>query len=278
MTPGQLSRIFATRVKIMPHYSVAYTYELTPRLSACNRPEQNTANGLLSQKARQRIQHACHWLKYLSNMEKRKLVFITLTLSQEQRHPDNFIRKHMLEPMLKWIQRQYGANLYVWKAEVQPQRYYKRNERCIHFHITTNRYIPYARLRHKWNSLQQAHGYIDGNIDTPSTEIRAVKNEKDFVNYMAKYLSKKEENPALTVNCKVWGCSRQLSRMNVTIGDDVTPDFHNIMDDFIKLTSEGEKQLKHAKLWFTSLRNKKKIPPALMEIIAKARDDAKGEK
>lgn len=91
---------------------------------------------------------------------------------------------------------------------------------------------------------------------------------------MAKYLSKKETDPALTVNCKVWGCSRLLSRMNVTIGDDITPNFHDLMDDFIKATGEGEKQLKHAKLWFTSLSRKKKIPPALLEIIAQSRDEA----
>jgi hypothetical protein len=259
----------------MPHYSVSYTRELTRMFISNQKPASNTANGTLSDKAQSRIKSAANWLQYLSQMEKKKLVFITLTLSQKQHHPDNFIVVHMLQPMLKWLQRQYGCELYIWKAEVQPDRYYKRNERCIHFHITTNRYVPYNRLRNKWNQLQRAHGYYNDANTNPSTEIRAVKNQKGFALYMAKYLSKKEEDDALKLNCKVWGCSRTLSRMNVTLGEDITTDFHEVMNQFTLQTSKGFKKMKYATVDYTSLSNKKKVPSEILSAVADARDKAK---
>jgi hypothetical protein len=105
-----------------------------------------------------------------------------------------------------------------------------------------------------------------------------VKKEKDFVNYMAKYLSKKETDPALVLNCKVWGCSRNLSRMNVTLGEDITPDFHDIMNRFTLAVSEGYKQMKYATVYFTSLANKKKVPPEILSAVADARDEAERKK
>lgn len=283
MTRGQLSRIFVTRVAIKPNYSVSYTHELTPRLVNAKPPDVNTAKGMLSDKSVKRIKDAANWLKYLSDgmsiysRQKRKftackLVFITLTVPKFTNHPDVFFVVHMLQPMLKWMQRQYGCHLYIWKAEIQPERYYSRNERCIHFHITTNRFIHHTRLRNKWNELLRKNGVIDVKQNPPSTEIRAVKNDKGFGIYMAKYISKKETDKALNVNCKVWGCSHALSSINITLGEDLTDNFNEAMTEFTANTSKGYKKLKHATIQFTSLKDKKKLPPEILSAVAEMRD------
>lgn len=238
---------------------------------------------MLSDKAQQRIRTCASWLQYFSqglqvySKQKRKftsckLVFITLTLSSKQNHPDVYIVEHMLQPMLKYLQRVHGCYLYIWKAEVQPERYYKRGERCIHFHITTNRFVHYRQLQNKWNALQKAHGYIKPNTDPHSSEVRAVKNEKGFASYMAKYISKKETDKALLVNCKVWGCSRALSQVRITLGEDTTADFNDTMTEFVQKTSKGEKKLRHATIHFTSLADAKKLPVQVKEAVAVQRD------
>lgn len=89
---------------------------------------------------------------------------------------------------------------------------------------------------------------------------------------MAKYISKKETDKALMVNCKVWGCSRALSNVNVTLGEDTTVDFNDAMTEFTTNTSKGMKTLPHSTIHFTSLKNWKKLPIQLQEALATERD------
>lgn len=284
MTTRALSRIFVTRVAVKPGYSVAYPYELTPRVVNAKRPEKNTANGMLSDKAQKRIKNAASWLQFLSRgmlvyskQRKRhtkcKLVFITLTVPRYTNHPDVFFVGKCLSSMLKYLQRQHGCHLYIWKAEIQPKRYYSRGERCIHFHITTNRFVHHRQLRNKWNDILRKNGVIDVKQNPPSTEIRAVRNEKGFALYLAKYISKKETDPALKVNCKVWGCSHSLSRINVTLGEDLNDDFHSTMYKFTSGDTVEKKKTKHCVIYFTSLSDRRNLSPELQETVARVRDE-----
>lgn len=279
---GQL-RVFAERVAVKPNYSVTYIREVTPRLSACNRPSSNTANGILSDKAVKRIKVAASWLQFLSRgmlvysrqlrrHTKCKLVFITLTLPSSGNKSDKFIVAHCLQPMLKWLQRSHGCYLYIYKVEVQEERYYRTGERVIHFHITTNRFVHHSKVRNKWNAILRNNNLLNLHESPPSTEIRGVYNEKGFASYLAKYISKKVTDPALVVNCKVWGCSHALSNINVTLGQDTHNDYYNTRDEFISTTSKGSKQLKHCTVHYTSLNNKKKIPLELKNEINNVTD------
>jgi hypothetical protein len=162
--------------------------------------------------------------------------------------------------------------LYIWKAEIQPDRYYNRHERCIHFHVTTNRFIHHSRLRNKWNDILRKNGIIEAKQYPPSTEIRAVKNDKGFGIYMAKYISKKETDEALKVTCKVWGCSHALSSIDLTVGEDLTDNFNDAMWTFTNNTSKGFKQLKHATIHFTSLKDSKKLPVEILSAIGEIKD------
>ena len=116
-----------------------------------------------------------------------KINFITLTLSGPQMHPDSYIIKEMLSKFLEAWQKRRKGLLYVWKAEVQD------NGR-LHFHITSNAFYHYERLRRDWNRYQRKHGYIDSGIDYEpnSTDVHSVSKIKNLSTYLAGYFLKKD--------------------------------------------------------------------------------------
>ena len=122
------------------------------------------------------------WIKF-------KLNFITLTLPCEQRHSDNVIKKVCLQSFLDKIRKIHGVNHYLWKAELQENG-------NIHFHITTNRFIPYSDIRDLWNlALAKLEYYQRSPTGSTTaaqtgTQIRSVKNIKNFGAYLAGYFAK----------------------------------------------------------------------------------------
>lgn len=163
----------------------------------------NKHKGFMSSAAAKRIKHVFNWLIASSNVKEVfqsrtgktfyfKLNFITLTLSTTQSHPDEYCKAKMLIPFIQWMQRRHGVKSYVWKAETQ-------SNGNIHFHITTNKFIHWREVRSKWNSIQWEHGYRKGTdkeafcYSTNSTDIKAVKSEKEIVMYMVKYFTKKDD-------------------------------------------------------------------------------------
>lgn len=168
-------------------------------LTPFQQPERNHVSGELSKKSVLRMQKAITWLWLFSDRKRFpyakekarvtfRLNFITLTLSDAQMHSDDWIKIHMLQPFLKWMNR-CGAIHYVWKAEAQENG-------NIHFHITTNFYIHWRHIQTKWNSIQYQHGYVNnyfrkfGHYEPNSTDVHAVRNERRFVYYMTNYMTK----------------------------------------------------------------------------------------
>ena len=105
------------------------------------------------------------------------------------------------------------------------------------------------------------------------TEVRGVYDETGFAVYLAKYISKKETDPSLKVNCKIWGCSHALSNINVTLGEDLTPDFNGVMFKFTSEDTVVRKEMEHCTVYHTSLTNKKKVPQEILNTIAEIRDN-----
>lgn len=95
--------------------------------------------------------------------------FITLTLPCSQLHSDNSIKSKVLNPFIEWLraeptnihstgklkdmQKGFGVKAYFWRAEAQT------NTR-IHFHIIVDRFIPWNRIRAKWNQCCERLGYV----------------------------------------------------------------------------------------------------------------------
>jgi hypothetical protein len=127
--------------------------------------EINIQTGNLSVNANRKIKRAIDYTLLLSNDKivninesgkyfKFKIALITLTLSSIQIHTDNEIKDILLNQLLVELRRVYKIKHYVWRAE-------KQQNNNIHFHILTNKFIPWNDLRNRWNRIQQKLGYID---------------------------------------------------------------------------------------------------------------------
>lgn len=191
------------------------------------------ARGFLSVNAKRKLQKAIEYLLYLS-AEKRiynrttkkflkfKVAFVTLTLSSEQKHTDDQIRKKLLHQLLVELKKNYNVENYVWKAE-------KQLNGNIHFHIVLDRFIPHQQLRSRWNRIQNKLGYIDayqqkhkGKTNPNSVDIHSLYNIKNIGSYLSKYMSKNVEyrddmNPEdlqkLIVKGKLWGSNHELANI-----------------------------------------------------------------
>lgn len=116
-----------------------------------------------------------------------KVNFITLTLPSIQEHTDKEIIKTVFTPFMEaWQKRRIGL-LYVWKAEVQ-------DNGNLHFHVISNSFYHYLKLRRDWNRAVNKLGYCDrsSSPDPNSTDVHAIAGKKDLGMYLASYMSKKD--------------------------------------------------------------------------------------
>ena len=195
--------------------------------------------------------NADRWRKF-------KLNFCTVTLSAKQKHTDTFILHRMFFPLLKYLNRKFEVNNYVWRAEIQQKRFEQRGERCIHFHFVTDKFIHWRKLRAKWNALQLAHGYRKPTEDPNSTDVHSIIREQKASKYFSKYLSKLPPSSELKVTCKVYGMSRNLSRMDCTLREEETPDFSNEYFFFLQENCKLINQAEFFRVYSNSLQINKK--------------------
>jgi len=119
-----------------------------------------------------------------------KVNFVTLTLPCAQGNvSDKEIKKRCLDPWLKSMRYRYKLCSYVWRCE----RQFNGN---LHFHVTTDTYLPYDEIRNIWNIQLEKLGYIDkfeekhGNRHPNSTDVHSVNKIRNIAAYMVKYMSK----------------------------------------------------------------------------------------
>ncbi|MBA4849471.1 hypothetical protein [Emticicia sp. BO119] len=135
-------------------------------------------NGYLSPNTKRMIKKRLdNWLtsisenvkfKYLKKEVNRNQVyptFITLTLPDKQKHKDQTIKDRCFMPFIEWLTsasqevdrkgnpKGCGVQCYFWRAETQKNG-------NVHFHLIVDRYIPYDRLRKKWNQYIERLGYV----------------------------------------------------------------------------------------------------------------------
>lgn len=173
---------------------------------------------------------------------KFKLNFITLTLPSAQKEiPDKTI-KNCLN---LWIKRQVRKNQlrsYVWRAERQANG-------NIHFHIITDCYIHYEKIRSDWNSCLAKTGLVQSYTakhehltlkeylkmypenekvtramrvesynkgratlwtQPNSTDVHAIIKVKNLTAYFVKYMSKSHKEGEKPIQGKIWDCSENL--------------------------------------------------------------------
>lgn len=215
-----MCRIYPNR--LTTYWTSEYGYKIHRKnKNSLNNLTNNKPNPNLSINAKKRIRTAVNWLFALSENKtvinpktqktyNFKINFITLTLSDKQVHSDCYIKKNMLNRFLEKIRYQYNLKSYLWKAESQQNG-------NIHFHITTNLYIPYNKIRDTWNQIQDKNGYLNkffqkhGHKNPNSTDVHAVKKIKNLAAYMASYLTK---NPTYRqIQGRQWYLSANLSKI-----------------------------------------------------------------
>lgn len=126
-------------------------------------------------------------LKYTTHIP----VFITLTMSGENSYDHREIKRKLLQQFLKQLYYQERVKHYFWKAELQ------KNGR-IHFHLVIDGYIDKKEIQYRWNALQKKHNLLIEfekkykRDNPPSTHVKMIYDYDLAVNYVMKYVSKKE--------------------------------------------------------------------------------------
>lgn len=218
-------------VYIKPNYVVSVPEFDSPKNLFSKLRVENEKNlrhnkhaSVLSAKAKKRICAAVNWLcasacekmVYSKSLNKRfnfKINLITLTLPDTNNEIKEYeFKSKLMHPFLVYMKKYYGLKNYVWKIEFQ-------NNGKLHLHLTTDTFIEHHIIRHTWNRLLKSNGYLNQFIekfkhDNPnSTDVHAVWKVKNLSAYLAKYLSKNEQNDK-TINGRIWGCNYELSDKN----------------------------------------------------------------
>lgn len=219
--------------------------------------QEKTYTGTVTKGAKKRIQKAVSILVQGSNeqwiqnpvtgkRQKFKLSFITLTISETERNlTAKEAHKILLEPFLRYMRDRYNMRTYIWKAELQ-----ERGQ--IHYHLTTNVFIPYYVIRDYWNKLQRKAGLLEnfkakfGHENPNSIDVHSVYKIKNLESYLVKYLSKSESDKGSTEG-KIWDCSTNIKRAKYFVVENDT-----VSDEKIKeAAKKGKviyKETEHCKI------------------------------
>lgn len=248
-------------IKVCPGYFCTYKYPYwnVPKPSVERKkvkmPESNKHDGNISKRAASRIKKGINWMLFLANDKelpskvhgrtfKFKLSFITLTLSSQQLHTDNEIKKTCLNHFLVEARRKWNVKNYLWRAEPQKNG-------NIHFHVLCDKFVPWSELRDVWNNIQNKLGYVDryrskmreyyadgfkvkteflpkwsladqrrafnrnvkSDWNSPnSTDVHAIHKINNIAAYLSKYCTKETKGRKIEGN--LWNLSESLSKLS----------------------------------------------------------------
>ena len=105
-----------------------------------------------------------------------KVVFLTLKLPSEQKHPSSTIITECLQPLFELFRKRLNMVNYVYRVEFQKNG-------NIHFHICTDTYIDYYFALKHWNRFLDKLGYVSAfaeKMSKLSLKDYAEKYGKDY--------------------------------------------------------------------------------------------------
>lgn len=194
--------------------------------------EDNNAKGKFSKKSKNRFVKIIKNLVSVYEIDRlnhyctrsyynRKMIFVTLTLSQQQFSSDPFIRRNMLNSFLRTIKEKHNVTSYLYCSEAQKNG-------NIHFHIIINKFINYLTVRGIWNSIQKSYGYMEDyynehkTYDANSTDIHSLTSINHIEAYLIKYFTKDQNRRKIYGH--LWGCSdnlRKLEMFELVVEDEI---------------------------------------------------------
>jgi len=122
------------------------------------------------------------------------------------------VKENLLEPLLQYLRRQIEVENYFWRAE--PQR-----NGNVHFHILTDKFIDKWQIQKKWNEIQRRFGFTEEyekrfkKKEPPSTDIRIFDMKKESIQYVMKYVFKKEGSRK--IDGMQMRCSNKLKQLEI---------------------------------------------------------------
>lgn len=147
-------------------------------------------------------------------------VFVTLTYPSVQKHDDNFLKRHHLAALLRWLIQTKQCAAYIWRSEVQTNG-------NLHFHVFTDKFISWNDVRAVWNSIVDKDGYVQefykihGHTNPNSTDIKAVTDVEKASKYLTKYFVKSRNTEGVRLQTgRVWGMSDNLRGLKIYHEDD----------------------------------------------------------
>jgi hypothetical protein len=171
-----------------------------------------TEEGQLSPNARRKLRNAIRWL-IASSQVSWKVNMATLTFHENM--TNDKLARTILSRWLEVAKYRWDMTDYVWKAEPQERG-------AIHFHLSTNIYIPHAELRFTWNRELRKHKL--NNINDNSTDVHAISDIQSHENYLTDYMLNDEKHEGRrAIKGRLWGCSHGLSQAGkeyIAIDDD----------------------------------------------------------
>jgi hypothetical protein len=267
-----------------------------------NRPDPK-----LSKKAARRIKDAIDWLLFISadkraysekhgRYYKFKVTFITLTLASEQIHDDRVIKSKLLNSFLTLAKAKWKVKHYLWRAEPQKNG-------NIHFHIVTDKFIPWFELRSVWNRIQNKLGYVDryqvkhrdmsfneylirnpvnvkysrskrltaykngkacGWSNPNSTDIHSIIRIGNLSAYLSKYCTKK--NDGREIKGDLWRLSYTLSKMKGLVTA-VFSDLESEVGEFIEKFKKSFKRYDYCSVLYVNIYEIFKLPSKVIQSL-----------
>lgn len=163
----------------------------------------------LSEKSERKAKRAIKYMLFGTNYKKAynpkfnttfqfKVNFITLTLPSRQQHTTVELKEKLLNQFLIEAKKKWRIENYIWKFEQQ------KNGNA-HWHILTDKWIPYQELRNCWNRIVEKLGYItefekiNHHRNPNSTDIHSLRKIKNVVGYVLKYMVKSDKKHHSTI-------------------------------------------------------------------------------
>lgn len=244
--------------------------------------DKSTYSGEVTKHSQKRIRQSIHKLLLLSpsktffntvtnKTETMTINFLTLTIPKGV-HSKDSKRAYtlLLKPWLRIMKRKYHLNTYIWKVE-------RQKNGSIHYHLTTNVFIPYYKIRDEWNNLLAKNEYLTEYNNrykgkTPnSTDVHKVYKINDIAAYLTKYISKAEKGK-LPIDGKVWGCSDDISKLKLP-SVEVTDDIDVQLLELLSNNDLKEIDLEHSTLLKYNDSLKKKTKPIFIQSLIKTITD-----
>lgn len=182
-------------------------------------------NGYMSYKTKSKVVKMLEiWINSVMNFNRdlkadgnnQYVTFVTLTLTEKQKHTDNFLKRELLGRFIEKIKEVSNLKYYFWRAEPQENS-------NIHFHLFFDSFVDKNKMKDVWNNLLRRHGYKRSGACTQIHRLEKVENVTAYVvKYCCKTPPSSSEKPeefekykqdTRKIQGRIWGCSDQLRNL-----------------------------------------------------------------